>query len=63
MTRASIPDDTPLTTSPLWKLPTPLIKDGFEIVTVGATVYPIPAFLILISDNVLSASNNASAEA
>ena len=63
LTLASIPDDIPLTTSPLAKLPTPLINDGFAIVTVGVTVYPIPAFLRRISDIVLSANRFTSADA
>ena len=37
--------------------------DGFDIVTVGCCVYPIPAFLNLISDIVPSARRFASATA
>ena len=40
-----------------------MISDGFAIVTVGATVYPAPAFLSLISDIVLSARRLTSATA
>ena len=39
------------------------MSDGFAIVTVGATVYPIPAFLINTSDIVLSANRFTSAAA
>ena len=63
LTLASIPDESPLTTSPLSKLPTPLISYGFAIVTVGVTVYPIPAFLRRISEIVLSANRFTSAAA
>ena len=37
--------------------------DGFETTTVGATVYPIPAFFKNISDIVLSANKLTSAAA
>ena len=62
-TLASTPDDTPLTISPVSKLPTPCIVVGLEIIIVGDCVYPIPAFLIKISDIVLSASRFTSAAA
>ena len=63
LTLASIPDDTPFTISPLVKLPTPCMVDGLAITMVGDCVYPIPAFLIKMSDIVLSARRFTSAAA
>ena len=63
LTLALMPDDTPLIISPLIKLPTPWIVDGLAITTVGDCVYPIPAFLMKMSDIVLSARRFTSAAA